>query len=59
MNQRNIRLLRVDYLREPSNIATLISDIYRTRLRYLSRSSQISVSTELDIIPDNNLYSAI
>ena len=40
-------------------LASLISDIYHVRLRYLSRSSQISVSYVLYIITNNNLYDSI
>jgi len=36
-----------------------VSDIYHARLRYLSRSSQISISCKLDITKNNNRYVAI
>ena len=39
-------------------LATLVLDIYCVRHRYLSRSSQISVSCELDIIKNCILYTS-
>ena len=46
-------------LEKLSDFDTLISDICNARLRYLSRSSQISISSKLDITKNYNRYGVI